>query len=167
LRPRPAKSARRIFAEQRLLEFLIHDAGLRSIILPQLEETDFEALATAGVFRALLTLQRNGEEITAENLTNLVSDDSQAEDILPILLMSEPPREPDEAIDEVLAEAEKCVFTLRGMAIANRILEISQELVNAERNGDIELRDQLVREQIELARLKYEIEKANVTDAES
>jgi DNA primase len=157
--------ARLTVAEQRLLEFLIHDAGLRSIILPQLEETDFEALATAGVFRALLTLQRNGEEITAENLTNLVSEDSQAEDILPILLMSEPPREPDEAIDEVLAEAEKCVFTLRGMAIANRILEISQELVNAERNGDIELRDQLVREQIELARLKYEIEKANVTDA--
>ncbi|HYP51191.1 MAG TPA: DNA primase, partial [Pyrinomonadaceae bacterium] len=153
--------ARLTVAEQRLLEFIIHDAELREIILPQLEETDFEALATAAVFRALLTIRQNGKEFTAENLTELVSEDAQAEDILPILLMSEPPREPDEAIDEVLAEAEKCVFTLRGMAIANRILEISQELVSAEQTGDFALRDRLVREQIDLARLKHELEKAN------
>ncbi|HLM00922.1 MAG TPA: DNA primase [Pyrinomonadaceae bacterium] len=154
--------ARLTVAEQHLLEFIIHDAELRSIILPQLEETDFEALATSAVFRALLTIQRDGKEFTAENLTELVSEDAQAEDILPILLMSEPPREPDEAIDEILAEAEKCVFALRGMAIANRILEISQELVNAEQTGDFALRDQLVREQIDLARLKHELEKANM-----
>lgn len=159
--------ARITVAEQRLLEFIIHDAELRDAILPQLEETDFEALATAAVFRALLTIQQDGKQFTAENLQNLVSDDLQAEEVLPLLLMSEPPREPDEAIDEVLAEAEKCVFTLRGMAIANRILEISQELVNAEQAGDVQLRDQLVREQIDLARLKYELEKASMLDPEN
>ncbi|HEX8368312.1 MAG TPA: DNA primase [Pyrinomonadaceae bacterium] len=159
--------ARLTVAEQRLLEFIIHDGELREIILPQLEETDFEALATASVFRALLTIQRNGKQFTAENLENLVSDDLQVEEVLPLLLMSEPPREPDEAIDEILAEAEKCVFTLRGMAIANRILEISQELVNAEQTGDFELRDRLVGEQIEWARMKYEMEKANMLNAEN
>ncbi|HEX8251230.1 MAG TPA: DNA primase [Pyrinomonadaceae bacterium] len=159
--------ARLTVAEQRLLEFIIHDGELREIILPQLEETDFEALATASVFRALLTIQRDGKQFTAENLENLVSDDLQVEEVLPLLLMSEPPREPDEAIDEILAEAEKCVFTLRGMAIANRILEISQELVNAEQTGDFELRDRLVGEQIEWARMKYEMEKAHMLDAEN
>jgi DNA primase len=159
--------ARLTVAEQRLLEFIIHDDELRAVILPQLEETDFESLATASVFRALLTIQQDGKQFTAENLANLVSDDLQVEDVLPLLLMAEPPREPDEAIDEILAEAEKCVFTLRGMAIANRILEISQELVNAEQKGDFELRDRLVGEQIELARLKYEIEKANMLGAEN
>jgi len=159
--------ARLTVAEQRLLEFIIHDAELRGIILPQLEETDFEALATASVFRALLTIEQDGKQFTAENLENLVSDDLQVEEVLPLLLMAEPPREPDEAIDEVLAEAEKCVFTLRGMAIANRILEISQELVNAEQTGDFELRDRLVREQIEWARTKYELEKANMLGTEN
>jgi DNA primase len=159
--------ARLTVAEQRLLEFIIHDAELRGLILPQLEETDYEALATASVFRALLTIQADGKQFTAENLENLVSDDLQVQEVLPLLLMSEPPREPDEAIDEILAEAEKCVFTLRGMAIANRILEISQELVNAEQTGDFALRDQLVREQIEWARMKYELEKANMLGAEN
>jgi DNA primase, catalytic core len=153
--------ARLTVAEQRLLELLIHDAELRAIILPQLEETDYEALATASLFRAFLILHRDGREFTAENLNELISEDSQAEDVLPLLLMSEPARDPDEAIDDCLAEAEKCVFALRSMAIANRILEISQELVLAEQSGDFDLRDRLVAEQIELARLKYEIEKAN------
>jgi hypothetical protein len=137
------------------------------MILPQLEETDFESLATASVFRALLTIQQDGKQFTAEKLADLVSDDLQVEEVLPLLLMAEPPREPDEAIDEILAEAEKCVFTLRGMAISNRILEISQGLVNAEQTGDFELRDRLVREQIDLARLKYELEKANLLSAEN
>ena len=56
---------------------------------------------------------------------------------------------------------------MRVYLIANRILEISQELVNAEQSGDYELRDRLVREQIEWARTKYELEKANMLGAEN
>ena len=41
-------------AEQQLLELLINDEELRERILPQLEETDFEALATAEVFAACI-----------------------------------------------------------------------------------------------------------------
>jgi hypothetical protein len=37
-------------AEQRLLELLIYDRELRDAILPQLEETDYEMLATASGF---------------------------------------------------------------------------------------------------------------------
>ncbi len=146
-------------AEQRLLEFLIYDKDLREIILPQIEETDYETLATAEVFRALLALKEIGTPVTSESLLELVIDDAAASDFVPVLLMSEPAREPDEAIDEVLKEAENCVVTLRGMAISRRILEISQELVFAEQSGDLLQRDRLVMEQIALAQMKRDLEK--------
>ncbi len=153
-----ATQARMTVAEQRLLEFLIYDNELREIILPQIEETDYEMLATAEVFRALLKLKEKGLEVSSENLLKLTADDAGASDFVPVLLMSEPAREKDEAIDEVLIEAENCVATLRGMAISSRILDISQELVYAEQNGDIVRRDALVMEQIELARIKRDLE---------
>jgi hypothetical protein len=48
------------------------------------------------------------------------------------------------------------------MAMSRRILEISQEMVFAEQSGDLALRDKLVGEQINLARLKHNLEKRNV-----
>jgi replicative DNA helicase len=138
---------------------------LREAILPSLEETDYEELATASIFRALMTLRKNGAEVSAETLTELTADDALVEDILPVLLMGDAPREADEAIDEVLVEAENCVAALRGMAISKRIVEISQELVLAERKGDAELLNRLVQEQMDLARMKFELERSNFTDA--
>ncbi|MEJ7861220.1 MAG: DNA primase [Pyrinomonadaceae bacterium] len=151
-------------AEQHLLELLIYDEELRDIILPQIEETDYENLATAEVFRALLALKEIGTQVTGETLGELVSDDAAASDFVSILLMSEPAREVGDAIDEVLRDAEGCVIALRSMAITRRILEISQEMVFAEQSGDFALRDQLVGEQIDLARLKHNLEKRTVED---
>ena len=157
-------SVRMTIAEQRLLELLIYDKELREIILPSLEETDYESLATAEVFRALLALREIGSDVTGENLLELVSDDAAASDFVSVLLMSEPARDLDEAIDGVLREAENCLATLRSMAISRRILEISQELVFAEQTGDFALRDQLVTEQINLSRMKRDFEKKIVEE---
>lgn len=159
-----ATQIRLTIAEQHLLEMLIHDADLRERILPSLEETDFEELATASIFRALLHLRQTGAEVSSENLTELTAEDILVEDILPVLLMSAPPRDADEAIDEILKDSENCVAALRGMAIARRIVEISQGLVLAEQNKDFDLRNRLVNEQINLARMKQELERVNFTD---
>jgi DNA primase len=148
-------------AEQRLLELLINDSELREIILPQLETTDFEALATASIFQALINLQQNGEKPNVENLTNLVSDDAIAEDILPILLMSETPRDSGEAIDDILLVAEKCVIALRLMALSTRIMETSNQLMLAQQEGNESLINHLSIEQIELEKLRRELERAN------
>jgi DNA primase len=153
-----ATQAKMTVAESRLLELLIYDNELREIILPQLEETDYEPLATANVFRAVIRLQNEGAEITLESLLELVEEDETASDFVPVLMMSEPPREAGDAIDEVLHDAESCVFTLRSMAISNRILEISQELILAEQSGNAELLGHLVTEQIGLARLKRDLQ---------
>lgn len=154
-----ATQAKMTVAEQRLLELLIYDRELSEIILPQIEETDYETLATATVFRGLFQIRQDGLEVSGENLLALTEDDPGAADFVPVLLMSEPARDEGEAIDEVLAEAENCVVTLRAMAINRKILEISQEMVFAEQNEDFALRDQLVTQQIELARLKRDLEK--------
>lgn len=151
--------AKMTVAETRLLELLVYDDELREIILPSLEDTDYVDLATANVFRALLQLQNEGAEITLESLLGLVEDDQTAADFVPVLMMGEPPREPGDAIDEVLHDAESCVFTLRSMAITSRILSISQELILAEQQGDGEKLATLVAEQIDLARLKRELQR--------
>ncbi|MGI8669799.1 MAG: DNA primase [Aridibacter sp.] len=145
-------------AEQCLLELLIHDEGLRKEILPQIEETDYETLALATIFEALFYLNENDLEVTSANLIELSKEDEIAADIVPILLMSEPPRDEDEAIDLVLVEAENCLAALRSMAISRRILEISQELAFAEQVGDAELLGNLVNEQIELARMTRDLQ---------
>lgn len=150
-------------AEQRLLELLITDAELRGIVLPQLEETDFAELATASIFRALLQIQQNGIELTAESLTNLVADDPIAEDLLPILLMSEHGRDEGEAIDDILLVAEKCVIALRLMALSTRIIGVSNQLILAQQEGNDSLINHLSYEQIELEKLKRELERANFT----
>ena len=150
------------FAEQKLLELLINDTELRTRVLPQLEETDFEELATASIFRALIQIQEEGTKPTAENLNKLVSDDAAAEDFLPILLMSEAPREMDEAIDEVLFAAENCVIALRLMALSARIGSVSSQLMAAQQDGNESLINRLSGEQIELEKLKRELERANI-----
>ncbi len=71
--------------------------------------------------------------------------------------MTEPRREPDEAIDSVLHEAENCVFTLRLMAISSRIAEISQEALHAEQSGQEILHNRLTFEQLELEKIKREL----------
>ena len=141
-------------AEHHLLELLAHDAELRQQILPVLEEPDYEALATAPIFRAMYSIDENGFELNLENLLERLPDDELAADFVPLLMMGEPKRDPGEVIDQVLHEAENCVLSLRSMAIQNRIHEVSQELLSAERAGDTVVVNQLVVEQLELSKMK-------------
>lgn len=153
-----ATQAKMTIAEHQLLELLIHDEKLRKAILPQIEVTDYEMLATAAIFEALFKLQSTDTEVTRKTLLELTGEDTIAQDLVPIIMLGEPAREADEAIDEVLIDAENCLASLRSMAISRRILEISQELAIAEQNSDSESLGRLVNEQIELAKLKRELQ---------
>ncbi len=159
------QNAKRItVAEQRLLELLVHDAELRGLILPQLEKTDYETLATAQIFELIFELEENGVENIGPSLVEMTADDDLFHDLVPALLMSDNHREEGEAIDEVLEDAENCAARLRSMAVERRILEISQELAFAEQNDEIQKIDRLVAEQIDLAKLKRQIEQRLQSD---
>lgn len=152
-----ATAAKITVAEQQLLELLVYDPELQSKVLPLLEDTDYEELATAPVFRALYEISSNGGEVTLEKLNELTGDDEVLHDFLPVLLMTQPHRETGEAIDDVLHQAENCVLTLRSMAISNRILEVSHELIAAEQARDTSLIDRLVAEHLELSKMKQHL----------
>ncbi|MGB7210755.1 MAG: DNA primase [Pyrinomonadaceae bacterium] len=141
-------------AEQQLLELLINDSELRERILPQLEETDYEDLATADVFRALYELDKEKVPVTLENIIPFVAEDETAADFVPLLMMTEPKREPGEVIDTVLHNAEERVVALRLMAINTRIAGISQDALAAEQSGQLELHSRLTFEQLELEKIK-------------
>lgn len=75
--------------------------------------------------------------------------------------MSENPRAEGEAIDDILLLAEKRVITLRLMALSTRILGVANKLTAAQQERDESLINQLSMEQINLEKLKREIERAN------
>ncbi len=144
-------------AEQWLLELLVFDRELQDKVLPILEETDYEALATSSIFRALYAINAGGQNFTLENILEFIADDEFAHDFIPLLLMTEPKRAHDEVIDDVLHEAEQCIFSLRSMAIQHRIFEIGRELIAAEQNGDAEQVSRLVAEHLEFSKMKQSL----------
>ncbi|MGB7069956.1 MAG: DNA primase [Pyrinomonadaceae bacterium] len=145
-------------AEQLLLELIIYDKELRGLILPRLEPSDFESLATASIYRSLIALNSTDAEVSRESLLELIEDDEYAEDFIGLLFIGEPRRDAGEVIDEVLHAAENCVFTLRLMAITDFSLEVGREIILAEQSGDLARLGQLVGEQVKLGKMKREFQ---------
>jgi len=153
-----AARAKVTVAERHLLELLVFDRELRNVILPQLETTDYENLATAEIFAALIETNKSRDEITPAALLEHIETDETSVDLAAELLSGKPRREKDDAIDKVLREAENCVFSLRNMAIANRTMEISREASIAEQDGNTELFNQLTFEQLELEKIRRDLQ---------
>ena len=141
-------------AEQHLLELILHDGELRAQVLELLEETDYETLATAPIFTALYELEKQRSDPSIAGLLNSVGDDEYFADLVPLLMMSESKRAEGDAIDDVLHDAENCIFTLRSMAIENRINEVNRELMIAEQARDQIAVNELASEQIELTQIR-------------
>lgn len=136
-------------AEKRLLELLLHDPDLRSYILPQVHESDYEGLATAAVFESLRRAEAEGVEVGFDSMSELLGGDP-AQAFLPELWMHEPERAEGEAVDVFLAEAEGCLTTLRLMSYERRIRELAAEIAAAGRAGDEERHGSLLMKKFEL-----------------
>jgi DNA primase len=154
---RRATQAKITVAEQHLLELILHDDELRTQVLQLLEETDYEMLATAPIFTALYELEKQKTSPTVENLLNIVGANEYFSDLVPLLMMGEPKREPGDAIDDVLHDAENCIFTLRSMAIQNRLHDLSRELIEAEQKGDKQRISYLVTEHLDLSKMHHSL----------
>ncbi|HQZ98252.1 MAG TPA: DNA primase [Pyrinomonadaceae bacterium] len=154
-----AARAKITLAERKLLELLVFDHELREIVLPQLEPSDYENLSSGELFDAFIEIHNSGKEITPESLLEHIGDDENSLDLAHELLQGKARREKDDVLDTVLHEAENCVFSLRNMAIANRIIEISREAAIAEQTGDGELFNQLTYEQLELEKIRRELQR--------
>ncbi len=149
-------------AERKLLELLVFDKELRDTVFPIIEPSDHEHLATAELFQAFIAIHNEGLDIGPETLMNHIGDDEMSLDIAHQLLNGEPKRRPGDAMDAVLTEAEKCVFALREMAIATRITELSRESVLAQQNNDSRRVNELSLEQLELEKIRRELQHKTV-----
>jgi len=141
-----AKQRKVTAAEQRLLGLLLADANLRHQVLPMLKKEDYEDLATAPLFEALLALDREGTEIDFDALTRKTEGDEFAASVVPMVLMNSSLHGSNEHY-----VADECVSTFRLMRVEQRIEELRRELAIAEREEDDERVSRLAAEQIQLA----------------
>lgn len=136
-------------AEQRLLSLLCADENLRREVLPLLQEDDYEDLATAPFFKALLELEHEGAAIDFDGLSRKTEGDEFTEKMIPMILMNSSLHASNEHY-----VAEQCVWTFRLMKVEQRIEELRRELAIAEREQDDEKVSKLAAEQIQLSSLR-------------
>jgi DNA primase len=141
-----AKEAKVTAAEQRLLGLLLADANLRHQVLPMLKKEDYQDLATAPLFEALLALDLEGTEVDFEALTRKTEGDEFASRVVPMVLMNSSLHGSNEHY-----VPEKCVSAFRLMKTEHRIEELRRELTIAEREKDEERVSRLSVEQMQLA----------------
>jgi DNA primase len=133
-------------AEERLLELLLANKELRKIILPRLEAADYENLASAPVFRALISLDTEDHEIGFDSLSAATGDDSHANELLARLMMTET----TQGFDESLTAADSCLNALRLTQLDRDIDELGSALAEAERAADGEKLNRLAMDQLDL-----------------
>jgi DNA primase len=135
-------------AEERLLGVVFVSDELRSAVLPMLQPEDYEDLTTAPILRALLELESEQKGIDFDSLSEKLGDNPLVE-LLPMLMISESLHASNENYTP-----EECVFTFRLMKLQNRIDQLRDESIIAEREGDTERILRVSTEQTELAKRK-------------
>jgi len=143
-----SSASRPTVAEEKLLDILLANEEMRRIVLPRLEVTDYEDLATTPIFRALVKLDGERCEINFDSMSQETAGDTVAAELLPRLIMNET----TESFDESMTTADSCLDALRLMKVDRRIDELSSEVAEAERAGEAERRDRLALELLQLAK---------------
>jgi DNA primase len=143
---RRSPMSRPTVAEEKLLELLLANKELRKIVLPRLESADYENLASASIFRALVSLDKEDQEVGFDSLSAATADDPHAVELLARLMMTET----TESFDESLTAADSCLNALRLTQLDRDIDELGSELAEAERAADGDKLNRLAMEQLEL-----------------
>jgi len=135
-------------AEEQILELLLGSEELRKIVLPRLETSDYEGLATAPLFRAVAKLNEDESEISFDSLSAETADNPAVGELLARLMLADS----IENFDEALARADSCVDALRLMKLDREIEEMRSEAAEADRAGEAERRDTLLAQILKLSK---------------
>jgi DNA primase len=138
-------------AEQRLLELLLSSEELRHIYLAKLQPDYYLDLPTAGIFNALLEIERDGASLDFEILSQKTEGDSLALELLPMLLIGKSDKSIREDDQDPQQVAENCINALRLMRIDSRIRDLDLEIVASEGGGEAE-RNRLLLDKRDLSR---------------
>jgi len=127
-------------AEEQLLSLMLAVGDLRKMILPQFDASRYQDLATGSIFEALRVLEENGSEVNLDSLRQAIGESSNADELLPRLMMFEPP----ESFEESLEKANNCITALGIVKLERDIENLGFQIVEADQAGEIEQRDRLV-----------------------
>lgn len=147
------KSSAPGLAEKRLLEILLNDQEVRKSICPKLVEYDLTYFATYDMFRAVIALQSAGLDCDFDTLTQLLSDNEPLIEILPQLLFALLPADP-------AGEAQSCLDAIWLLSTGTQLDSVRAEMKNADDQGDVETRDRLAQQHLELVRRRNTIMKS-------
>ena len=129
-----SRAIRTIPAEEQLLEILLGNEEVRKIILPRMVPEDYAGLASEAIFQAIAKLDKQGNEITFDSLAESIADNSYASELLPPLMM----KDQAESFDETLAQADKCLNSIRLIRLDQTLDELTSQIAEAERSGEAE-----------------------------
>ena len=138
-------------AEQKLLGLFFANEDLRNEVLPSLQRSDYEDLATASIFTALIELNAEGLDPNLDVLMQKTEGDSVSQELLPMLLISnEGDGSENENDGDLRVAVSRCLDALRLVNIDRRIRELTAEIAAAEREGDEKRAIELITEKFSL-----------------
>lgn len=138
-------------AEQKLLGLFFANENLRNEVLPSLQRSDYEDLATASIFNALIELGAEGIDPDLDALMQKTEGDTVSQELLPMLLLGSDGDGSENGKDEDLrVTVVKCLDALRLVNIDRRIRELTAEIAAAEREGDEKRAMELITEKFSL-----------------
>jgi DNA primase len=138
-------------AEQKLLGLFFANENLRHEVLPSLQRSDYEDLATAAIFSALVELDAEGVDPDLDALMLKTEGDTVSQELLPMLLLGSDGDGTENGKDEDLrVVVVKCLDALRLVNIDRRIRELTAEIGAAEREGDEKRAMELITEKFSL-----------------
>lgn len=132
-------------AEEQLLRILIQTGEVRTIVLSTLVPEDYQGLASAEIFGAIIALEQMGQKVTFDSLTEVI-DDTEVSQLLSRLMIDDE----SESFDESLAHAEKCVNSIRAIRLDRTLHELFSRISEAERAGDTDLSLELQRQHLDV-----------------
>lgn len=141
--------------ERRFLVVVLADPGVRSLVLPSLEDDDIEGLASEPILRAIREAHLSGDPIGFAEISEKLPDG--ARQILGSLVNVEL----DENLEawkgtweeRIRSEAESCLVQLRRKRFERELAKLQNEIQRAERDGDVERYSAFHMRKLELHRM--------------
>jgi len=140
-----APEAKELFlpAEKRLLQILLENKDIASLVCAEMKEADFHGLKGESIFKILLDSFKSNKKISIHELN---------QELEPVLLSSlsrirleeENPPSEEEALD--------CLNALRKISLQNQMKNLQAEIIRLERNGEKEKLSSLLSQKQDLTK---------------
>ena len=137
-------------AEMRLLGLLISNAAVRQTIVPRIGFADYDDLASAPLFAALINLEKKGNPVDFDSLGAAFLDDEDMTSLLALIRFEEPDTIEDQDHEDPLVLAERYFEPVRLKSIERRLVILNSEISTAFNSEDKEKLEQLEKERKEL-----------------